>query len=98
MKTPVIQSKDYTVYFENYNGLTIIHCDCYRWTKETKRSLTEDWLKLQSIHRNPIYAIHEIDDDKHLKFITMMGFEFNNDFVGVDGKQRQLFVRKYNGN
>ena len=98
MKTPVRHSEDYTVYLEYDNGLNIIHCDCYRWTKETKRSLTEDWNKLQSIHRKPIYAIHEIGDSKHLKFITMMGFTFNNAFVGIDGKQRHLFVRNYNGN
>jgi hypothetical protein len=93
MKTPVIMSEDYTVFLEYYQGLSIVHCDCYKWSKDVKRQLTEDWNKLVSIHRKPIYAIHEIDDEKHLKFLTMMGFSLNNNFVGADGKERQLFVR-----
>jgi hypothetical protein len=98
MKTPVITSKDYIVYIEPYQGLSIIHCDCFRWSKEVKKSLKTDWDLFFSIHRNNIYAIHDIEDNKHLKFISMMGFEMNNSFVGTDGKERQLFVRKYNGN
>lgn len=98
MKTPVINSEDYVVYLEYYQGLTIIHCDCFKWSKQVKQSLSSDWEQLVKIHRKPIYAIHEIDDNKHLKFLSMMGFEYNNSFVGTDGKERQLFVRKYNGN
>lgn len=93
MKTPVITSNDYTVYFEFSFNMTFIHCDCYRWSKNVKQQLTEDFNKLVSIHRQPIYAIHEIGDDKHLKFITMMGFEHFKDFTGSDNKLRQLFVR-----
>lgn len=98
MKTPVINSDDYVVYLEYYQGLTIIHCDCYKWSKQVKQNLTKDWNKLVEIHRKPIYAIHEIEDTKHLKFLQLMGFEFNNSFVGTDNKERHLFVRKYNGN
>ena len=98
MKTPVITSDDYIVYLEYYQGVTIIHCDCYKWSKQVKQNLKQDWDKLVEIHRQPIYAIHEIEDTKHLKFLQLMGFEFNNSFVGSDNKERQLFVRKYNGN
>lgn len=93
MKTPVITSKDYIVYLEYSFNITFIHCDCYRWTKEVKHSLKEDFEKLLTIHRQPVYAIHEIEDNKHLKFITMMGFTYFADFVGSDNKTRQLFVR-----
>lgn len=93
MKTPVIIYKDYTVFLEHYKGLNIIHCDCYRWSKEVKQNLITDFNKLLDIHRKPLYAIHEIEDSKHLKFLNMMGFIWHNDFVGSDNKQRQLFVR-----
>ena len=98
MKTPVINSKDYIVYLEEYQGLSIIHCDCFSWSKNIKKQLITDLDVLFKIHRKHIYAIHEMEDSKHLKFITMMGFVFNNEFIGVDKKVRHLFVRKYNGN
>jgi hypothetical protein len=98
MKTPVINSDDYVVYLEHYQGITIIHCDCFKWTRAVKQNLSQDWEQLVKIHRKPIYAIHETDDLKHLKFIQMMGFEFHNTFVGADNKERHLFVRKYHGN
>lgn len=93
MKTPVITSKDYIVYLEYSFNMTFIHCDCYRGTKEVKQTLKKDFETLLSIHRQPVFAIHEIDDTKHLKFITMMGFTLFTDFVGSDNKPRQLFVR-----
>ena len=93
MKTPVITSKDYIVYLEHSFNMTFIHCDCYRWSKGVKENIIDDFNKLLSIHRQPIFAIHEIEDGKHLKFITMMGFEHFKDFHGSDNKLRQLFVR-----
>lgn len=97
MKTPVITSDDYVVYLENYQGMSIIHCDCYRWSKQIKQALQKDFNCLFNIHRKPIYAIHEMNDEKHLKFLKLFGFIFNNNFIGSDNKQRQLFVRNSHG-
>ena len=93
MKTPVIYSNDYTIYFEYSFNMTFIHCDCNRWSKTVKHQLKADVDYLVEIHRKPIFAIHELNDNKHLKFIKMMDFKYHSDFVGADGKTRQLFVR-----
>jgi hypothetical protein len=93
MKTPVINSLDYIVYFEYSFNMTFIHCTCYRWSKSVKHQLKADFDKLVEIHRSPIFAIHEINDSKHLKFLDMMDFKYHSDFVGADGQTRQLFVR-----
>lgn len=98
MKTPVIVSPSYIVYLEEHVGASFIHCDCFGWTKAIKKALTEDFDKLLQIHRKPIFAVHELGDNKHLKFIEMMGFVFYKDFVGTDTKMRQLYARNYNGN
>lgn len=98
MKTPVIVAKEYIVYLEFSFNMTFIHCDCFGWSKEIKQSLTADFEKLLQIHRLPIFAIHEIHDNKHLKFLKIMGFVYYNSFVGADGQERQLFVRNQNGN
>lgn len=93
MKTPVITNNDYIVYLEHSFNMTFIHCDCYRWSKTVKHQLKADFDSLVEIHRQPIFAIHELNDNKHLKFITMMDFSYYSDFVGDDGQTRQLFVR-----
>jgi hypothetical protein len=97
MKQPVIRNNDYILYLEFAFKSTFIHCDCFRWTKEVKKRLISDLDKLCALRTEPIFAIHEIDDKKHLKFITMMGFTHFMDFTGADDKMRQLFVRNYHG-
>ena len=94
MKIPVIYNNDYIVFLENDFGFTFIHCECKKWTKEVKKNLLVDFEKLFEIHRSEIYAIHEIDDVKHKKFLGIFGFEYLKDFVGSDEKQRQIFVRR----
>ena len=94
MKIPVIYNKDYTVYFENDYKFTFIHCDCIRWTKSVKQDLLSDLKKLFEIHRSEVYAIHEIDDEKHKKFLKIVGFKYLKDFIGSDTKLRQIFVRR----
>ena len=94
MKTPVIFHNDYVVFLENDCGFTFIHCDCIKWTKSVKKNLLSDFKKLFEIHRSEIYAIHEMGDVKHKKFLSIFGFEYLKDFVGSDEKQRQIFVRR----
>ena len=93
MKTPVIVSTNYIVYLEEHAGASFIHCDCFGWTKAIKKALTEDFDKLLQIHRKPIFAVHEIGDEKHLKFIEMMGFTFFNTFIGTDNIMRHFYSR-----
>ena len=93
MKTPVINTDDYTVYLEHFSNNTFIHCDCYRWTKTVKQQLKADFDKLVDIHGKPIFAIHETNDSKHLRFLNMMNFKYHSEFIGDDKHTRQLFVR-----
>ena len=41
-----------------------------------------------------LYGIHEIGDKKHEKFLSSIGFKFFKDFMGLDNKPRQIFVRR----
>lgn len=91
MKTPVVACDDYTLYLEDYNGFWFIHCDCRRWTNEVRKRMLDDLVKLQ---KDDLYAIHEIEDRKHEKFLKLFGFQFLEDFVGADGKARQTYVRR----
>jgi hypothetical protein len=65
-----------------------------KWSKTVKNQLKIDFDKLFKFYKKDIYAIHEIGDTKHEKFISIFGFEYLKDFVGLDGKARQMFVRR----
>jgi hypothetical protein len=93
MKTPVILSKDYTVYLEYFDTMSFIHCDCLCWNKAVKKALLIDFDKLVQIHRSPIYALHEINDKKHLKFLELFGFVFSNLPIGLDNTVHHLYKR-----
>ena len=94
MKTPVIQRADYTVYFEYHDGNTFIHCDCHRWSKTVRQNLIHDTDVLIGLQDYPVYALHEIGDIKHLKFLERAKFTYLLNVMCTDGKERQVFERK----
>ena len=65
-----------------------------KWNKSVKKQLNIDFDALFKSYKKDIYAIHEIGDAKHEKFVSIFGFEYFKDFVGIDGKARQMFVRR----
>ena len=69
MKREVIKSDNYVVYFENDQGFTFVHCDCMKWNKTVKKQLKDDFDRLCKEHKQDVYAIHEIEDRKHKKFV-----------------------------
>lgn len=97
LKVPVVTCKDYIIYFENYEGYTFVHCDCFGWSKTIKNSLKEDWEQLVKLHRRDIYALHEIDDNKHLKFLNLFGFTYHMPIEALDGTEKHFYVRKQHG-
>jgi hypothetical protein len=65
-----------------------------KWSKTVKNQLKIDFDKLFKFYKKDIYAIHEVGDTKHEKFVKIFGFEYFKDFVSLDGKSRQMFVRR----
>jgi hypothetical protein len=65
-----------------------------KWNKSVKRELKIDFDNLFKNYKKDIYAIHELGDKKHEKFVGFFNFEYLKDFVGTDGKLRQIYVRR----
>ena len=77
LKVPVVRRNDYTIYLEQANPcLTFVHCVISRWTKETKAKLLADWASLKELHGGPIYALHPPEDEKHRKFLRIVGMRY----------------------
>jgi hypothetical protein len=92
-KVPVVQRDNFTLYLERSFGQTFIHCDIHgAWTKNVMRELSLAFDCLKCLHREPIYALHDPDDNKHLKFIQTFGFKFVETFTDVGtGQTKQMF-------
>lgn len=95
MKIPVVYGDHYIFYFENVQGNTVLHCDCFKWTKSVKESLLSDFNTLTNLHRSDIYYFTNPENTKLKKLGAMLGFTFFKDFIGTDGNQYQLFVRRF---
>lgn len=91
MKVPVAVCDDYTLFLEDDSGFQFIHCDCMKWTNMVRKRMLAD---LVSIQKQDLYAVHDVGDRKHAKFLSLFGFKFLRDFVGLDGLHRQLYIRR----
>ena len=92
-RVPVIIKPFYVVSFERYDNITWVHCDVLKWTSGVRRALSQDFDKLVYLHDDPIYAVHEIGDKKHEKFLDLFKFKYVQNSVGTDGIERQIYIR-----
>lgn len=92
-RVPVIIKPDYVVSFERYNDMTWIHCQVTKWTSHVRRNLSKDFESLVYLHDDPIYAIHEIGDSKHEKFLALFKFQYLQPIMGEDGIERHVYLR-----
>lgn len=82
LKVPVVRRHEYIIYLEQANpSLTFVHCRVKRWTKETKARLLADWKTLQELHGGPIYALHPPEDEKHRKFLRIVGMRYVTKYI-----------------
>lgn len=73
-KVPVYRDNDILLRYEEHLSGTFIHCDITNWSKSVKERLSDVWFVLSSFHGGPIYALHDIHDRKHEKFLKLFGF------------------------
>jgi len=92
IKTPVIETSSFTAYYEQYEEHTFLHCDVYRYNRTVKRDLKHGLKLLLLMRTTPLFAIHEQGDTKHLKFLTMLGFEYLTTTPCEDGKNRDIYI------
>ena len=93
MKVPVIEDDSFTLYLEVYEGLLYIHCDVRKWAKSTKKKMKVALDSLLKKYKQPIYAPHTDNDNKHRKFLDMYGFKYVGIIKDFDGDNRTIFVK-----
>jgi len=92
MKVPVIETPSFTISLEFDSGYTLIHCEVFVYNKTVKRELQHALNLLLSIRQTPLLAVHDQGDTKHLKFLTLLGFEFLTTTECLDDNQRDIYI------
>ena len=96
MKTVVIETDDFTAYYDQHQEHTFLHCDVYRYNRSVKTDLQTGLKVLSALRQTPLFALHEIHDSKHLKFITMLGFKYLETRLCLDGCTRDIYITQEN--
>lgn len=94
MKTPVIETGDFTAYYDQYEDKTFLHCDVFRYNKRVKNDLHAALKLLVALRRTPLFAIHETGDLKHLKFLSMLGFKYVETRNFEDTKLIEIYMKE----
>ena len=93
MKLPVVKENEFTIYLEEYEGNTFIHCDINtNWNKKVKNKLKIKFKEMTKLYRQNLYANHPKGDEKHKKFLKMFGFEYLNSFLGKDNNNYDIYI------
>tara|TARA_B110000902_G_scaffold201680_1_gene229035 strand:+ start:90 stop:395 length:306 start_codon:yes stop_codon:yes gene_type:complete len=91
MRTLVMERDHYSVHYEPVETHTVIHCDVHKYNKTIRKQLLEDLDLLMSMRISPLITVH-MDDDKHRKFLEMMGFELLTNGNCSDGKTHDIYI------
>jgi hypothetical protein len=96
MRVPVIEGDGFVVSLEIHRGNTFIHCDVS--DKKYNRKMRSDLIAASDLllgqRRSPLFALHELGDTKHTKFLTLMKFKFSQTILCLDGKERDIYIRE----
>jgi hypothetical protein len=75
LKVPVVQREDFEILLEQHVSGTFVHCNVKNYNATVKREIQRCWKILTELHGGPIYALHDLPDHKHRKFLCLFGFK-----------------------
>lgn len=93
MKVPVVLRDDYTMYLEFFEGMLWFHTDVHKWTAEIKTKYLEDLNILQYLVNCPLFAMIHQRDNKLGKFSRVIGFKYEQPFLGNDKQMYDIYSR-----
>ncbi len=93
MKVPVVIRDYYTMYLEFFEGMLWFHTDVHKWTPEVKTKYLEDLNILQYLINSPLVAMVNQRDKKLSKFGKVIGFKYEQPFLGNDKQMYDIYSR-----
>jgi hypothetical protein len=92
-KVPVVLRDDYTMFLEFFEGMLWFHTDVRRWTADIKSKYLEDLNILQYLINCPLVAMVNQRDKKLSKFGSVIGFKYEQPFLGNDKQMYDIYSR-----
>jgi len=93
MKVPVVIRDDYIMYLEFFEGMLWFHTDVHKWTAAVKVKYLEDLNILQYLVNSPLLAMINKRDKKLTKFTKVIGFKYEQPFLGNDKQMYDIYSR-----
>lgn len=81
------------MYLEFFEGMLWFHTDVHRWTNEVKTKYLEDLNILQYLVNSPLLAMINKRDKKLTKFTKVIGFKYEQPFLGNDKQMYDIYSR-----
>lgn len=72
---PVVIHPDFTIGVDVFAGLPFCHVDVRRWGPGVLRRIRVAMVDVRAIYGETLHALHRLDDAKHAKFCSAVGFE-----------------------
>lgn len=93
VKIPVIIRDDYVMFLEFFEGMLWFHTDVNKWTPAVKTKYIEDLNLLQYLVNSPLVAMVNQRDKKLSKFGKVIGFKYEQPFLGNDKQMYDIYSR-----
>jgi len=93
MKVPVVIRNDYAMFLEFFEGMLWFHTDVHKWTAAVKVKYLEDLNILQYLVNSPLLAMINKRDKKLTKFTKVIGFKYEQPFLGNDHQMYDIYSR-----
>jgi hypothetical protein len=94
---PALITDDFWFELDEYRKATgelllLAHIRVHRWAPSVCKRIRAQWRVLRQFVTAPIFACPEVDDARWHKFVSMLGFKFQQYIVGNDGTDRPLYI------
>ena len=81
------------MYLEFFEGMLWFHTDVHKWTAAVKVKYLEDLNILQYLVNSPLLAMINKRDKKLTKFTKVIGFKYEQPFLGNDKQMYDIYSR-----
>jgi len=92
MRTLLKADPNFIAHFEQVENHTVIHLEVHKYNKTIKKQLLENLATLMATRTEPLLTVHTSGDEKHRKFLEMMGFELLINAPCSDGKKHDIYI------
>lgn len=80
--------------YENAGGekFLLAHISVTRWSPSVCKQLVREFRAFRTYITAPLFACPKVADAKWVKFVSLLGFRFQEDIICGDGASRPLFI------